>query len=507
MGQAKRFTIKQLVTVEPVIFFYAFALFMHQPVINQYIYSRIAKAKGFPYTTTKGSSCGNVTALNDTMKDLEKQVQSLSSYVHLGVVMFSSIPSLFTSLLIGSWTDSRGRKPALFLPALGSAIEAGLTILVMYMEWPVYVLFFGAAINGICGHFTTVITGVMAYIVDTTDESQRSLRLAVLELLTFVGGMVSQLTSGLWIKNHGFITPYWFILGCLIFSVLYTAFFVPESRLPSEMKEEKFRLFSWKGVKRIFRVYSTPREGGRCNLFLLTFGNGILSSISMGLGAVLTLFIIHTPLCFSPEWVGYFTAWRSLSIGLGAVFGIKILGMWISELTIAKTGIVTRFCSLIIIGFSKTKVQVYMGPLVGLLNGCSSPIFRGMLSRIVSEDEQGALFSAVACLETLSTFIGAFIFNTIYPASLKMDFPPLVFLIGAGLLILPFLFTWCLKNPMLLLSKKDRAQVVVGSYEKMEDVNVNSDPVSGSSNGTAVTDEICSSVRQRENSTYGTPDA
>jgi PCFT/HCP family folate transporter-like MFS transporter 1/3 len=92
---------------------------------------------------------------------LHPQVQSLSSYVHLGIVLFSSIPSLFTSLFIGSWTDSRGRKPALLLPALGSAIEAGLTILVMYFEWPVYVLFIGGAINGFSGYFTTLIMGVM----------------------------------------------------------------------------------------------------------------------------------------------------------------------------------------------------------------------------------------------------------------------------------------------------------------------------------------------------------
>jgi len=93
--------------------------------------------------------------------------------------MFSSIPSLFTSLLIGSWSDFRGRKPALFLPAFGSTLEAGLVILVMYMEWPVYVLFIGGAINGFCGYFTTIAMGVMSYIADTTDESERSLRLGI----------------------------------------------------------------------------------------------------------------------------------------------------------------------------------------------------------------------------------------------------------------------------------------------------------------------------------------
>ncbi|XP_020897352.1 proton-coupled folate transporter [Exaiptasia diaphana] len=494
MGQRKQFSIKQLVTVEPVIFFYAFALFMHQPVIQQYIYFRIAKAKGFPYETNKASSCGNATSLNSTLIELEKEVQSLSSYVLLGVVLFSSIPSLFTSLLIGSWTDSRGRKPALLLPALGSSIEAGLAIAVMYMEWPVYVLFIGGAINGISGYFTTVVMGVMAYVVDTTDESHHSVRLAVLELLTYAGGMVSQLTSGLWIEKYGFITPYWFILGCLLFSVLYTAIFVPESRPPSDLPDEKVSFFSCKSLKRIYKVYSAPREGGRRNLVLITICSGILQSVLMGLTATITLFMIHTPLCFSPEWVGYFTAWRSLSIGLGAILGIKLLGKCFSELTIARFGILTRLGSLVLLGFSTTKLLIYMVPLVGLLNGCPLPIMRGMLSRIVSSDEQGALFAAVASLETLSNFLGSFMFNTLYPASLKADFPPFVFLLGAGLTIIPFVLLWFLKNPRSLLTKRDRVQIVGNSGEIDDDSLKNTvdnfDPDSSATETSPLTDSM-----------------
>ena len=108
------------------------------------------------------------------------QVQSLSSYIQLGIVMFSSIPSIFMALFIGSWTDQVGRRPALALPAVGSAAEALIVVLTMYFKWPIYVLFVAGAINGMCGFFTTMVLAVMSYIADTTDESQRAFRLGKL---------------------------------------------------------------------------------------------------------------------------------------------------------------------------------------------------------------------------------------------------------------------------------------------------------------------------------------
>ena len=52
----------------------------------------------------------------------------------------------------------------------------------------------------------------------------------------------------------------------------------------------------------------------------------------------------------------------------------------------------------------------------------------------------GALFSATASLETLCNFLGAFIFSSMYPASLKFHFPGFVFLLGTVMLIIPLLF-------------------------------------------------------------------
>lgn len=105
------------------------------------------------------------------------QVQTDASYVQLGIVMFSALPSIIITLFMGGWTDKVGRRPALILPTLGSALEAVVVLLVMYLKWPIYCLFIGGFLHGICGYYTTIILACMSYVADTTEESRIALRL------------------------------------------------------------------------------------------------------------------------------------------------------------------------------------------------------------------------------------------------------------------------------------------------------------------------------------------
>ncbi|EDO38916.1 predicted protein, partial [Nematostella vectensis] len=424
--------------IEPVIFLYVYGILMHGPVIQQFVYSKIAKQKGFFYDPSSHTGCGNETRYNSTLHNLEQEVQATAAYVQIGITMFESLPSIVLSLMVGSWSDCHGRKPAILLPVIGSMLEAVCVLIVMYCDLDVYVLFIGALLNGCSGYLPTLLMGIMAYIADSTDESQRALRLAIMEALVFTGGMVSQLTSGLWIDKLGFTGPYWFIFGCLVIAFFYTIFLVPETRFPDE-NTEKSRFFSCKTLKRIWKVYSTPRDGGRKNMLLLTLNDALTQVAIQGVGPVMTLYILHSPLCFSADDLGYFSAVRFLVMGFGAVFGLKFLVKWIDELSISRLGLLTTIGTYVLFGFSTTRAMVFIVGAVGLLNGAVAPVFKGMLSRIVSRDEQGALFSFVASLETLCSFIGALTLSSMYPAFLKHDLPGMVFFLVAIVSLIPLL--------------------------------------------------------------------
>jgi len=91
--------------------------------------------------------------------------------------MFLSIPSILVSLLVGPWSDTAGRKPALAAPVVGALLEALNVLIVMYTGWPLYVLFVGSFINGCCGFFTVMTQTAMAYIADSTPPGKVALRM------------------------------------------------------------------------------------------------------------------------------------------------------------------------------------------------------------------------------------------------------------------------------------------------------------------------------------------
>lgn len=73
MPEGSGFSWPQLLTVEPVLFLYAFGLFMNVPVSQQFIYHRLSDAKGFPYHFQQDTGCEGKN-LNASMKKLEKEV-------------------------------------------------------------------------------------------------------------------------------------------------------------------------------------------------------------------------------------------------------------------------------------------------------------------------------------------------------------------------------------------------------------------------------------------------
>lgn len=111
------------------------------------------------------------------------QVQDIAAKIDMGNVLFLSIPSIFMVIFLGPWTDTGGRRPALLAPPVGSAIEAILILLIMYLEWPVYILFVGEAINGFSGFVTIMTMAAFAYVADINTEKGLAIHIGLYILL------------------------------------------------------------------------------------------------------------------------------------------------------------------------------------------------------------------------------------------------------------------------------------------------------------------------------------
>lgn len=181
-----------------------------------------------------------------------------------------------------------------------------------------------------------------------------------MQLMAFLGGFISQLTSGLWIERFGFIAPVWLMLACYSVAALWVIFLVPENCV--RVTNEKNRFFELNHLKRLVNVFKVPRTGGsRRMLLLLMFVGAICTFTDEGLTGVKTLFIIKSPLCFSPSLVGYFLAYTMLIFGLGAAVGVKLFRTFFSEKITGGIGVVSQMIGIAFFAFSNRTWLAFLG--------------------------------------------------------------------------------------------------------------------------------------------------
>lgn len=444
--------LKKYFTVELVIFFYFYGFLMNLPVLTIYVYERISDEKGFPYKNLSqsddGSGCGGEgLGQNSTLGELGNEVQTLASQLGMTYNLVLTLLSLVVAPLWGPWTDNGGkRKPALLVAIMGACLEMVITLLVMYFDWSVYVLIVGAALNGLSGFATVLFVGATAYIADVSSKEERAFRIAVMYMHVFLAGVISQLTSGLWIQNVGFIPSAWFMLACYVLSGIWALFCVRE--IPRGNSNEKMvGFFSTDNIKCFINVFRKQRKAGRNNFLLLMVCEGVIFLSTLGIAGVKGLFILRSPLCWGPHLVGYYFAFEGFVHGVGSVVGIHCFGRCLKELSVVRISLVSVILALVMLAFSDRTWMVFVAVVVGVFYGVADPVLVGAMSRIASDEEQGAMFSAYEMVIALMQLIGAVLFNTVYQATLSLSFQGLVFLLCAVLILIPFVLVSFIELP------------------------------------------------------------
>ncbi|XP_028409598.1 proton-coupled folate transporter-like [Dendronephthya gigantea] len=441
------------ITVEPVLFAFMLCTFLKMPVSQQLIFRKTCISlynESFCEHNFTSRSCG------ESLSDEEIAVQKSSSQWIFYNTLAYELPSIVTSLLLGSWSDKFGRKFAILLPLVGLGLEAisGLVNAHFFSASPVYLLF-GNILSGMFGGFSTILMALFSYIADITkDKRERTLRIGLLESMTFFGGATGELISGVLIEKLGFIAPYIVILSLVVITTIYVVLVLKESYFPNQQS----RFFSTESFLGSLKVWVKNRPGKRRLQLILLLLIGFFAPfiVLTGTNDVIILFLLRRPFCFSSPMIGYFLA---VSLGVrcfGVLFGMPILIRMfkLSDTTIVCAGIITNIASTVFIAFTTKTWQAFLAISSGIFNGVIIPTVRAMMSKLVDSDEQGSLFAVIASASAISTLIASLIFNNIYKLTVS-TLPGLCFLLMAGLLIFPLFLMIYLrisdKSPSLVL--------------------------------------------------------
>ena len=98
------------------------------------------------------------------------------------------------------------------------------------------------SISDVSGGSIILFLGVYSYLTDVTTSENRTLRIAVMDGLIWVGWYIGNLLSGPIKKNLGLKYNFIFALVCSVISFLYTWFFVKESRPNQSTASGEIRL-------------------------------------------------------------------------------------------------------------------------------------------------------------------------------------------------------------------------------------------------------------------------
>ena len=143
--------------------------------------------------------------------------------------MITEIPGIVLAFFWGSYTDSKGRKPAMMMPLMGALLRTGCHLIVTANHYSINYLLIGAALDGLSGGPAVIMGSVFTYIADVTTEKQRSLRVTIVQSMVIVGLAVSQLGVGYMIDLVGYLYTFVGIAICQGLCLLYVMIWLKES--------------------------------------------------------------------------------------------------------------------------------------------------------------------------------------------------------------------------------------------------------------------------------------
>lgn len=395
------------------------------PDVSQTLPARRRAALGFILVT----AVLDVLAIGIVIPVLPALIESFAgSNAQAGLIngvflaMFA-VMQFFCSPVIGSLSDRYGRRPVLLISSAGLAADYVLMAMAPNLWW----LALGRLIAGVtAASFGTI----SAYMADITLPEQRA-RAYGLVGAAFSGGFVAGPLLGGVLGEVSPRAPFW-VAGALgALSFIYGACVLPESLPP-----ERRMAFAWRRASPRGALALLGRSHELSVLaivhFLLHFAHYVFA----------TIFVLY-----AAERYGWH-AWE-----VGVVFGVfGVLDMLVQGLLVERAvkrfgergtlaiGLFGGVIGVAGMGLASTGELFWLAMLPNALWGLAMPTLQSLMTRRVTESEQGQLQGASASVASIAGMLAPMFFGAVYSVSVGdrplLPTPGAPLLIASGVLLL-----------------------------------------------------------------------
>uniref|UniRef100_UPI00358EFAE8 lysosomal proton-coupled steroid conjugate and bile acid symporter SLC46A3-like isoform X2 n=1 Tax=Myxine glutinosa TaxID=7769 RepID=UPI00358EFAE8 len=432
--------LRRIRLVEPLMALFLFAGSLPGPLISPYIYRRLcedmASKSGFPFPANMHPN--GTCYFNGTTH--EEELQKASSRFDLSLDLIAFVPAFLATLFFGAYSDRHGRRFPLFLTCLGDAISNILMVIFLYRDLPLWVIYVLNFITSFFGGTTTLLGSSFAYVADVSSVTSRNARIAFLEMLIGGVGFIGSFISGYVGEVMQLYQVMLLVLGIDVLCMLYVWLVIEETVTRESSQDnipQRTIMTYMKEIRDGFRTLCLA-DGDlkkRIKLILMLITFMMTALYFFGAGGLFARYQMNEPLLWTSLKLGYFGAMFCL-IYIMSYLGVHFFSKVLPDILIAVIGMTSFVGGMVMISFAKTDIFMYLVNVPMMFAVMPAPVLRSMLSKLVNPNEQGAVFSAVACGEMISALLASIIFNNVYAATVSW-YPGFAFLLAAAIVVFP----------------------------------------------------------------------
>lgn len=331
------------------------------------------------------------------------------------VAIWAAMQFVF-SPIIGSLSDRYGRRPVILISTAGLAADFVLMAVAPNLWW----LAVGRILGGIT---SSSFTTVFAYMADITEPDKRARAYGLIGAAFSAGFVAGPLVGGV-LGEWGPRVPFWAAAGLAALAFLYGLVVLPES-----LPREKRMAFSWTranpfGALTLLR--SHPELSGLSVVnFLLYFAHHVFSAV----------FVLYA---------AYRYGWGPLEVGvllgLVGVLDMIVQGLLVGpavkrwgDRRVMVFGLAGGAVGIASMGLAPTGLLFTLAMFPNALWGLAMPTLQSLMTRRVSESEQGQLQGANMSVASIAGVASPLFFGWLYSVTVGDD--AIVEAPGAALLI------------------------------------------------------------------------
>ena len=355
--------------------------------------------------------------LGFTGSDFAKAADMLGIFLSVWALMqFVAAP------ILGGLSDHFGRRPVVLVSNLALALDHML----MAFAPALWVLFVGRVLSGVC---SATIPTAYAYIADTVPTEHRAGSYAVLSTAFGLGFVLGPVLGG-FLGDVDLRLPFFAAAALGLANFVYGLLVLPES-----LTRDRRRPFSLRTANPLAAVRFLGQSNQLTRLGVLSF---ILQTAQQVLPACAVLYMTYRY-----DWQGPQIGMALAGVGSAYIIiqgGVmRPLSKLIPEKTLAIAGFVMGAVGFSIYGSASVGLMFLIGIPVMELWSLAQPSVYALMSKEVSESEQGRLQGANSSLLGLAGLLGPWFFAKLFAIgvdpTIGLSSPGLPFFVAAFLMV------------------------------------------------------------------------